>query len=464
MEPILAKALEGTFPYNPLAKKRAASSTDADEKPTWEGYYERLRQFKVENGHCLVRLPTEPDADPEYVKFANWVKNQRYLLSKKMEDGELTQLLADRVARLNDLNFNWSGEAKYGEGLGYIEKNPRSAFTNFAHAAARNSDAIVGPTNHVKWETMFRKLCEFKEKHGHTTVTETQDKKLTDWVRNQKYFLGKKVNDEERPLSPITTDRVQRLDDIGFVWRKHAPKGKPQKLLGAVRSPARAAPVSLQNRQHGASLENALVGQVLGALDKMGALNNLGGGAGGDGKKPAALRDIQAALSGGAKAKKRVKLERKLEMVSQQLDDSEKNVVRFQGVNDDAMADQAKTRMVGLYHKKVEVEQAILAVEDEDEDELPPPQKTGGRKRRKVPTVPQKSEAVKKREKLDRKLEVITRQLAESEKNVTRFQGINDETMVEHAKARMALLYGQKVDIENDLMDVEEDDDDALVI
>lgn len=336
----------------------------------------------------------------------------------------------------------------------------------------------------AQWDIMFQQLLDYYNKTGDSNITDrTGDhKKLHDWVRNQKYMLSRKI--KEGRLSPTSADRVGRLEKINFPWKRgtvnsdspEEPPAAPAKKVKlnnnaaavTVRPALPQTPQQLQPADENNTTLAASLDKVLGVLDNLVALNNMGRGMSGasattnqeEKVSAGGVNSTPAGSSNNAMDKKCAKLERKLELVNQQLVDAEQNVIRFQSVNDDKMTQQAKARMVDLYNRKVELEQGLLSILDngtndhannrkaEDNNKDDTTNMFGTERRQQL-----------LRSNLDRKLDLVTKQLADAEKNVARFQGIRDETMANHARARMAELFNEKVNIENHLIDMDEEEE-----
>ena len=116
--------------------------------------------FKKREGHCRVpRAHKEGD-----YKLGQWVSRQRQ---------NQTNLTAERLQRLDEIGFIW--------------------------------DPVT-----ADWEEGFAALEVFKKREGHCRVPAVHkegDHNLGNWVRVQR---NNKAN--------LTAERVQRLDEIGFVW------------------------------------------------------------------------------------------------------------------------------------------------------------------------------------------------------------------------------------------------------
>ncbi|VEU40454.1 unnamed protein product [Pseudo-nitzschia multistriata] len=127
----------------------------------WENMYQGLVEYKQKHG--TTQVPPNYKADP---KLGNWVQRQRICCKRK-----------DRVDLLNQIGFVWEV------------------------MCANNWDEGA-------WDRMYQCLVEYKQKHGTTQVPRKYkaDPKLGEWVRTQRKFCKRK-------------DRVDRLNQIGFVWK-----------------------------------------------------------------------------------------------------------------------------------------------------------------------------------------------------------------------------------------------------
>lgn len=68
---------------------------------SWENHFDALVAYKAENGHCSV--PTKYKED---TALGRWVSTQRAEY-KKYSEGELSQITADKIKRLEDVGFAW---------------------------------------------------------------------------------------------------------------------------------------------------------------------------------------------------------------------------------------------------------------------------------------------------------------------------------------------------------------------
>ena len=145
----------------------------------WNDRLFELKDFKEENGHCLV--------PQRYQQLGKWVHNQRqqYSLFKKGEDSAMTQ---ERIAKLNEIGFVWDA-----------------------------SDMCPAQINEAAWTARFAELVAYKTRHNNCLVPAKYEanKQLAKWVDKQReqYQLLKKGKN-----STMTDERIAKLEKIGFVW------------------------------------------------------------------------------------------------------------------------------------------------------------------------------------------------------------------------------------------------------
>jgi hypothetical protein len=136
----------------------------------WNEMYAKLRAYYEEHGHC--QIPVNYPDDPVLGK---WVRNLRMLQAK---NGKLS---ANRVERLNELEFVWN-------------------------------------SNEMRWTTMINHLKEFTRVHGRVRVPDkyvTADGvQLGWWARTQKSTRNGKSKNKHL----LTPERIAELDAAGFVW------------------------------------------------------------------------------------------------------------------------------------------------------------------------------------------------------------------------------------------------------
>jgi hypothetical protein len=131
---------------------------------TWDIRYGELIKYKEQCGDCNVHANW-----PENKQLGTWVSRQRGDYQKGI-------LSKDRIKRLEDIGFVW---------------NPIDS----------------------QWEEMFIELTEYKDKHGDCNVPcqWAENKQLDKWNSHQRANYQKGI---------LSKDRIKRLEDIGFVWKK----------------------------------------------------------------------------------------------------------------------------------------------------------------------------------------------------------------------------------------------------
>ena len=149
------------LPVSVDAEFSAALRTILVEASTasWEFWFGLLEAFTEREGHCKVPVLYKANNGKT---LGRWVNTQR---------GSKGSMLVEREKRLNDLGFVW--------------------------------DAIT-----EAWEYGFSKLLQFKEAKGHCVVPRN--------CELEGYKLGVWANSQRLKKDSITTERKQRLDDIGF--------------------------------------------------------------------------------------------------------------------------------------------------------------------------------------------------------------------------------------------------------
>ena len=126
----------------------------------WEEGFSKLLQFQEAEGHCMVPEGFKLDG----FNLGVWLTRQR-----KRKDS----MSPERKQRLDDLGFNWDPIAEF-------------------------------------WEEGFSKLLQFRETEGHCRVVIKH--------KQDGFNLGAWVSNQRTKQDSMSSERRQRLDDIGFVW------------------------------------------------------------------------------------------------------------------------------------------------------------------------------------------------------------------------------------------------------
>ena len=192
---------------------------------SWDESYGRLVAFKDREGHCSVPVFKVVDG----FNLGIWVQNQRHKKS----------LSAERIQRLDDIGFVWDplikkwekgfshlkafkdreehfrvprGKVVDGFDLGEWIKTQRSNRESLSADRIQRLDDIgfVWDPFTEQWEEGFSHLKAFKERERNCRVSQGtifDGFNLGIWVRNQR-----------RNRESLSAERIQRLDDIGFIW------------------------------------------------------------------------------------------------------------------------------------------------------------------------------------------------------------------------------------------------------
>jgi hypothetical protein len=193
------------------------------QEAAWEEKFKALVEYKKKTGNCNV-----PQGWPDNPKLANWVTNQR---QKK------DRLTSEQIRRLNDLGFGWgplkkNWEEMFAALVDYHKKtgncnvpvnwpeNPQLGRWISQQRRSRdrltperikrlNKLGIVWGQKKALWEEMYQALVEYKKKFGDCKVPD-------DWPENPK--LGTWVSNQRTRKEQLTSDRIKKLDGLGFVW------------------------------------------------------------------------------------------------------------------------------------------------------------------------------------------------------------------------------------------------------
>jgi len=193
----------------------------------WEEGFGYLLQFKEREGHCKVsKLMSEGGYNLGW-----WVSAQR--MNREV-------LTPDRIQRLDAIGFVWDphheqweegfdyllqfnkreghcrvplGASEAGYPLGKWVGNLRSKKEKLSSDRIKRLDTIgfVWDANREKWEEGFDYLLQFKEREGHC--------KVPFGASEAGYPLGRWVGTQRNTREKLSSDRVKRLDDVGFIWK-----------------------------------------------------------------------------------------------------------------------------------------------------------------------------------------------------------------------------------------------------
>lgn len=108
------------------------------------------------------------------------------------------------------------------------DTNPEPESTTASAASTRTS-------RQSKWDIMFQYLREYTEMHGHALVPNRYEPfpPLGAWVSTQRRHYKTYMEEMERlptvsskkpSATPLSAERIQMLESIGFVWSTTDPR------------------------------------------------------------------------------------------------------------------------------------------------------------------------------------------------------------------------------------------------
>jgi superfamily II DNA or RNA helicase len=192
----------------------------------WEEGFSALSAFKEQHGHCRVAQAHKFNG----FNLGIWIATQR-----SIQD----QLSAERKQRLDELGFIWdplteqwkegfSALSAFKEQHGHCVVPARHKFNGFnlgtwVHAQRSRQDQLSAERKQrledlgfvwdeltAKWENGFSALSAFKEHHGHCRVPRGH--------KTNGYNLGNWVTTQRTQQDQLSSERKQRLDELGFIW------------------------------------------------------------------------------------------------------------------------------------------------------------------------------------------------------------------------------------------------------
>ena len=192
----------------------------------WEEGFAALKQFKAREGHCDVsQLHIEGT-----IRLGQWVNRQR---------NNKNTMSAECRKRLHEIGFNWTPheqsweegfaaltQFKAREGHCYVPlKHLEGTFRlgGWVNAQRNKKNAISAERRQrldelgfiwnaleSEWEEGFVALRQFKVREGHCNVSAKH--------HEETFRLGQWVTHQRQSKDIMSTERRQRLHDIGFNW------------------------------------------------------------------------------------------------------------------------------------------------------------------------------------------------------------------------------------------------------
>lgn len=103
----------GAMP-RPTKSRRGNHKKNAQEE--WESSFQELVQFKQEHGHVKISSVHDKERNNHLRDWVAWQRREY----KKWEKGQPSQMTADRIQRLEDVDFPWEAG---GRGKGKTNHN-----------------------------------------------------------------------------------------------------------------------------------------------------------------------------------------------------------------------------------------------------------------------------------------------------------------------------------------------------
>ena len=200
----------------------------------WTEMYGRLLTYK--ETYQSISVPAIFDYNP---RLGRWVSKQKLLYTNN-------KLSKDRINRLDSIGFAWktgvSWTDMYARLVAYKEqydstcvpaiykadlrlgrwvhtqrrrKNTNTSLLVTDRINRLNKIGFVWNAIDAQWVEMFDRLVAYEKQYKTTCVPLRYkvDPKLGTWVQNQRQYYKKNKNN-----CRFTTDRINRLNKIGFVW------------------------------------------------------------------------------------------------------------------------------------------------------------------------------------------------------------------------------------------------------
>jgi len=168
----------------------------------------------------------------------NWQRAKSYLL--EFENGDCEWI--------DFANYDWI----------IIPKTRRKKKPSAREEPEKTGNSVSGEDgnriDNERWEMFFDQLSRYKSKHGHCRVKADEDEKLCNWSRAQRYALSIKIR--EGKLSSTSSERVARLNKIGFEWPKKREDKSEEPTTASESTPTSRQPTPIPREPSPTTIES----------------------------------------------------------------------------------------------------------------------------------------------------------------------------------------------------------------
>lgn len=175
----------------------------------WDAMFTRLKEYKAKYGDCLV-----PKRFKEDQKLGTWVDTQRVQykkLKKKLEE--------------HGIDYNGPNDSPEETSDNGASGGMKPVIGRLTEERIRKLESLGFVWSlRDDWRKHFDELKKFKAEHGHCNVPArySKNRRLGIWVSSQrqqyKMLISADVAPSEKRLTPLTQERIDLLNELGFTW------------------------------------------------------------------------------------------------------------------------------------------------------------------------------------------------------------------------------------------------------
>ncbi|CAJ1954452.1 unnamed protein product [Cylindrotheca closterium] len=133
--------------------------------------------------------------------------------------GDLSPSAPEGPSTTSGCNRQRNGKSKRSSADTKKPPKKRSRHNTEDHTEANSPS--YRPYQEEQWAIQFEELLKYKARHGHCRIPNAchSNSSLSRWVKRQRYQYKLK---QENKASALSDERVQQLEEVGFVWDYHA--------------------------------------------------------------------------------------------------------------------------------------------------------------------------------------------------------------------------------------------------